>query len=867
MTKLDKNLLAEWVESIKEIKQIFGNDGVKDISQIIGQYLDQDGSSAESENLLNTDYINTIPRERQTKYPGNIILEEKIENFIRWNAAAMVLKGVDNDSSVGGHIATFSSASTILEVGFNHFFRSPSEQYSGDLVIPQPHAAPGIYARSFLEGRLSEELLKGFRRELNPQGGLSAYPHPFMMPEYWQVPSASMGLSTPIAIYQAKFAKYLQNRGILKKELGKVWAIIGDGETDEPEVLGSLTAASREKLDNLILIVNCNLQRLDGPVRGNSKIIQELERIFRGAGWEVIKVIWGGEWDNLLEKDLSNSLKNRMNQVVDGEYQWYSTLSGAEQREHWVKGNDELAKIMDSLSDDELQSIKRGGHDREKLFAAFELAIKTKGKPTVLLIKTVKGDGFEQIQGQNTAHQQKKINIAQRTSFAKKCEVQLTPDEIAKADFYKPSSKSEEIVYMQQRRQSLGGFIPKRTKSTKTIEMPDQKSFEDALGRLKNRKTSSTAAAVKIINKLAKDEKIGKYIVPIIPDEARTFGLETIFREHGIYSQDGQNYTPVDIGTLTPYRETKNGQVLQEGICETGAMSSFMAAGTAYSIHNIPMIPFYLFYSMFGFQRVGDLIWACGDMLCKGFLLGGTAGRTTLNGEGLQHQDGHSHVIAETVPNLKSYDPAFDYELLAIIFDGIEKMFLQQKDIFYYLTVYNQKYQMLEPPADNIGVDINKGGYCLKQTENKGNYIDTINILASGPMVLEALEAESTLVKLGFSVNIFSITSFNELYRNALNAEQNEATSSHIDNLFGNQNGIFIAITDYQKSVPLKIAKWLKEPLIALGTDGYGLSETLENSRKYFNVDCNSIIKVTLSAAVKKGVLSTQQAESFSQLF
>lgn len=864
MKTLDNELIGEWAESLREIKQIYGKDGITDIFKLVQKYLEKETNLQKIEDYLNTDYVNTIPRKNQKKYPGDILLEEKIENIIRWNAAAMVLKGVDNDSNVGGHIATFSSASTILEVGFNHFFRSPSETYTGDLVIPQPHASPGIYARSFLEGRLSEEQLKGFRRELHPRGGLSAYPHPFMMPDYWQIPSASMGLSTPIAIYQAKFAKYLQARGILKKKLGKVWAIIGDGETDEPEVLGSINAAAREKLDNLILIINCNLQRLDGPVRGNSKIIQELERTFRGAGWEVIKVIWGSEWDDLLEKDSTNSLKTRMNQVVDGEYQWYSTLSGSEQRKHWVSGDIELNKIMESLTDEELKNIKRGGHDREKLFTAFESAKQTRGKPTVLLIKTVKGDGLELIQGQNTAHQQKKINIDQRIAFAKKCKISLTREQVANADFYKPDSNSEEIRYILEKRERLGGFIPRRTSSLPTIKMPDEMDYFESLTKTKPRATSSTAAAVKIINKLTKDASIGKYIVPIVPDEARTFGLETVFRGLGIYSQEGQNYTPVDIDTLTPYKEIKNGQVLQEGICETGAMSSFMAAGTAYSIHNIPMIPFYLFYSMFGFQRVGDLIWACGDILCKGFLLGGTAGRTTLNGEGLQHQDGHSHVIAETVPNLKSYDPAFDYELVAIIFDGIEKMFVRKQNIFYYLTVYNQKYEMPVLPSLKLKKDINKGGYCLRETKTKNRYIDTINILASGPMVIEAINAEKTLIEMGFSVNIFSITSFNELYRDALEAEQNENLTPHIKILLKEKTGIFIAITDYQKSLPLKIAKWIKEPLIALGTDGFGLSETRENSRDYFKVNSKSIIEASIKAAIKKGKITNQKIKNLN---
>lgn len=862
MKILDNELLNEWTESLEEIRQIYGKEGIEDISQLMQKHLKKEINLRTTENYLNTDYVNTIPRKSQIEYPGDIELEEKIENIIRWNAAAMVLKGVDNDSNVGGHIATFSSASTILEVGFNHFFQSPNENYTGDIVIPQPHASPGIYARSFLEGRLSEEQLKGFRRELHPYGGLSAYPHPFMMPDYWQIPSASMGLSTPIAIYQAKFAKYLKARGILKKKLGKVWAIIGDGETDEPEVLGSINAAAREKLDNLILIINCNLQRLDGPVRGNSKIIQELERTFRGAGWEVIKVIWGSEWDNLLEKDSTNSLKNRMNQVVDGEYQWYSTLPGAEQRKHWVNDNPELNKIMESLTDEELKNIKRGGHDRKKLFTAFDLATHTEGKPTVLLIKTVKGDGFELIQGQNTAHQQKKINIDQRIAFARKCQINLTQEQMANADFYKPDSNSEEIRYILEKRERLGGFIPQRTSGLPTIKMPDQIDYFESLNKTKPRATSSTAAAVKIINRLTKETSIGKYIVPIVPDEARTFGLETVFRGLGIYSQEGQNYTPVDIDTLTPYKEVKNGQVLQEGICETGAMSSFMAAGTAYSIHNIPMIPFYLFYSMFGFQRVGDLIWACGDMLCKGFLLGGTAGRTTLNGEGLQHQDGHSHVIAETVPNLKSYDPAFDYELVAIIFDGIEKMFIQKQNIFYYLTVYNQKYEMPVLPSLELKKYINKGGYCLRETDTKNKYIDTINILASGPMVIEALNAERTLIEIGFSVNIFSITSFNELYRDALEAEQNENLTPHIEILFKGKTGIFIAITDYQKSLPLKIAKWIKEPFIALGTDGFGLSETRENSRNYFKVNSKSIIETSIKAAIKKGKITNQEAQN-----
>ncbi|MEQ8954364.1 MAG: pyruvate dehydrogenase (acetyl-transferring), homodimeric type, partial [Gammaproteobacteria bacterium] len=618
----------EWLQAIEDIYATYGAEGVRAIINSLTQWQDTRTLGRSRPQRLNTPYLNTIPASQQPHYPGNVELEQRIESILRWNAMAMVLQGQDSGSGVGGHIATYASAATQMEVGFNHFFRQRSADYGGDLVILQPHAAPGVYARSWLEGLLTTEMLKNYRRELQPGGGLPSYPHPRSMPHYWQVANASMGLSTPIAIYQARFAKYLQNRGLKPAMGGKVWCFIGDGETDEPEVLGTINIAAREELDNLIMVVNCNLQRLDGPVRGNGKIIQELEASFAGAGWNVIKVIWGSGWDKLLSQDVNGTLRKRMEDCVDGDYQRYSVLPGDRQREHWVSGNPELEAMMNSLSDEEVKLIKRGGQDTGKIFAAYHRALQSNGKPTVILIKTVKGDGLVDAAGSNTVHQKKNFDAAQRKAIAKNFAIPLADDALERAEFYRPVDNSPELQYLRARRMELGGAIPQRENSCPKLEPPPLSAFESLLAGSGERPQSTTMSLVRILSVLLRDKALNKYIVPIVPDEARTFGLEALFKIAGIFSLQGQHYTPVDADTLVAYREAEDGQILQEGICETGAMASFLAAGTAYSIHGLPMIPFYFFYSIFGFQRVGDMIWSCGDMLCRGLLVGGTAGRT-----------------------------------------------------------------------------------------------------------------------------------------------------------------------------------------------------------------------------------------------
>lgn len=843
---LDK---SEWLESIEYIYKEFGVEGVKEILSSLEDHIHSKG--IEFEKKFNTPYINTISTDEQPVYPGNLELEKRIENIIRWNAMAIVLRAQDEGAGVGGHIATYASTATIMEVGFNHFFRKKSKDYGGDLVLPQPHGAPGIYARAYMEGRLKQTQLVNYRRQLRGKGGLSSYPHPRAMPDFWQVPNASMGLSTAIAIYQAKFTRYLENRGLKQKNGGKVWCFIGDGETDEPEVLGTINAASREKLDNLILVVNCNLQRLDGPVRGSGKIIQELERSFSGSGWNVIKVIWGTGWDSLLAKDSEGILRKRMKDAVDGDYQYYSVSSGNIQREHWVQGNPELKKIMDSLTDEELKAIPRGGQDPKKIYAAFAKASQSTDKPTVILIKTVKGDSMgPSTEGKNTAHQKKNLSPEERVQRARKYGIDLDEAAMQRADFYLPGEDSAEMQYLQERRQALGGYLPVREFQCDALPAPDLALFKDALKGTGERAISTTSSAIRILAQLLKDPQLGKYIVPIVPDEARTFGMEGLFNIAGIFSQEGQNYTPVDAGTLTAYKETVDGQILQEGICETGAMASFLAAGTAYAIHGLPMIPFYFFYSMFGFQRVGDMIWSCGDMMCKGFLLGGTAGRTTLNGEGLQHQDGHSHVVANTIPNMKSYDPAFAYELAVIVKDGIRRMYQQNEDLFYYITLYNENYAMPPMPEDPlIEEGILKGAYCFKRSAVKSKTPCKINLLASGSIFQQAISAAEELEKMGFDTDIYSITSFNELYREAIEVErknmlghgENTATP-YITSLFEQQPAVFVAVSDYMKSLPNSIAQWLPGPVTVLGTDGYGVSESREDLRDYFEISPKYIV-------------------------
>ena len=683
--------IHEWVESLQAVKDSYSEREVKELLRELQNFALSHGISL-SEATLNTPYKNTIPLSEQPSYPGDIEMESKIENIIRWNAMAMVLQAYDLGEGLGGHIATYASTATMTEVALNHFIKSRSENYQGDMLNIQAHSSPGIYSRAFLEGRLSIEEIGNFRRELQKDGGLPSYPHPRRRPDFWPSPTASMGLNGVSSIYYARFSKYLENRGLLTKKGGKIWAFLGDGEMDEPETIGTINIASREKLDNLIFVVNCNLQRLDGPVRGNGKIIQELEAVFRGSGWDVIKVIWGSEWDPLFAIDHNDVMQKRMDEVVDGEYQMYSVSSGEDQRAHWVKDNNELESIMTNLSNDELKDIKRGGFDHKKLYAAFDRASKSSEKPTVILVKTLKGYGLgEGSEGRNIAHQKKTMSDEERVEIAERLGIPLSKEECISAKFYVPDQDSEEMKYMHKMRQNLDGYQPIRHEEYKSLKAPDLNQFSDFTDGI-DRSISTTLALVRMMSKMLRDKEIGPYLVPIIPDEARTFGMDGLFSQAGIYSPSGQNYKPVDVGTISPYKEAKDGQILQEGICEAGALASFMAAGTAYSHSELPMIPIYIFYSIFGMQRIGDMVWACGDAMTKGFLIGGTAGRTTLNGEGVQHQDGQSHVLASVVPNMMTYDPAFAYELAVIMQDGIKRMYQDQEDVFYYITVYNENH-------------------------------------------------------------------------------------------------------------------------------------------------------------------------------
>ena len=838
--------LNEWTESLQAIKDNYGNRQVKDLLASLQQFALSQGVSLGGA-TLNTPYRNTIPISEQPAYPGNIDLEQRIEDIIRWNAMAMVLQGYDSGKGLGGHIATYASSATMTEVALNHFIKSRTNDYQGDMMNIQAHASPGIYSRAFLEGRLSKEELANFRRELQPEGGLPSYPHPRRRPEFWPSPTASMGLNGVSSIYYARFARYLENRGLTNKKIGKIWAFLGDGEMDEPETLGTINIASREELDNLVFVVNCNLQRLDGPVRGNGKIIQELEAIFRGSQWNVIKVIWGSEWDPLFSIDHNDVMQKRMDEVVDGEYQMYSVSSGEAQRNHWIDGNSELESIMTQLNDKELKDIKRGGFDHKKLYAAFDKASQSNGKPTVILVKTLKGYGLgEGSEGRNIAHQKKTMSDEERIEIAERLNIPLSDEDRKAAKFYIPDSDSEEMKYLQERRNELGGYQPIRFNDCEKIITPSSEFFEDFFNEI-DRSISTTMVLVRIISKLLRDKSIGKYVVPIIPDEARTFGMDGLFSQAGIYSHDGQNYQPVDAGTISPYKEAKDGQILQEGICEAGAMASFMAAGTAYSHHELPMIPFYIFYSIFGFQRVGDMIWACGDALTRGFLIGGTAGRTTLNGEGVQHQDGHSHVLASVVPNLMTYDPAFSYELATIVREGIRRMYEEQENIFYYLTVYNENYSHPKMPND-CDEGILKGMYLFKSAsrELEAKYTgEPIHLLGSGSIMQQVLEAQDKLESQGIPVNVWSVTSYNLLHKDFLESKESKE-KSYIENILQDQSGHFVAVSDFISLLPDSLAHLFPGSFTCLGTDGYGLSEGREELRDYFGISANAIIEKVL---------------------
>ena len=808
-----------------------------------------------------TPYQNTISVRQQAPFPGSQEMERRIKSLVRWNAMAMVVRANRVESGIGGHISTYASAATLYEVALNHFLHAQTESGDRDIVYFQGHAAPGMYARAFLEGRLPKEKLENFRRELHPGGGLSSYPHPWLMPDFWQFPTVSMGLGPIQSIYHARFIRYMEDRGLKTGTGGKVWAFLGDGEMDEPESLGSITLASREKLDNLIWVINCNLQRLDGPVRGNGKIIQELKAIFRGAGWNVIKVIWGSDWDSLISNDRDGLLVRRLGEVTDGQFQKFFVESGAYFRQNLFGTDPRLLRMVERYSDEQLSRMRLGGHDPIKVHAAYKAAVEHTGSPTVVLAKTIKGYGLgEAGEGKNITHQQKKLNEDELRMFRSRFGIPIPDDQLHDAPFYRPADDSAEIRYMQERRKQLGGYLPERKVRATPIQPVSESHFEEFYKGTEGREVSTTMVFVRMLAKLLRDPEIGKLIVPIIPDEARTFGMEALFRQVGIYSSVGQLYEPVDMDTLLYYKEAKDGQILEEGITEAGSISSFIAAGTAYSNHGINTIPFFIYYSMFGFQRIGDLIWAAADMRVRGFLLGGTAGRTTLAGEGLQHQDGHSHVLALPVPNLLAYDPAFAFEIAIIIQDGIKRMYVDRESIFYYLTIGNEPLPM-PPMPDGVGVreGILKGMYLFKPTQ-KNNAALHAQLFGSGSIMFEVLKAQEILEsKYGIAADVWSVTSYKQLYRDGNDCQRwnrlhpGEAPKiPFVTQKLKDTQGVLVAASDYMKVLPESIAQWMPRPLVALGTDGFGRSEGRAALRDFFEVDAKHIVLATLSALARE---------------
>jgi pyruvate dehydrogenase E1 component len=866
LSEIEAQETQEWLASLDYVLQRGGPERVTRLLRQLQVHAQQFGVRLPF--TANTPYINTIPADKQPPFPGSREIERRIKSIIRWNAMAMVVRANRHEEGIGGHISTYASAATLFEIGFTHFFRAKTEEQEGDIIYFQGHAAPGIYARAFLEGRLSAQQLENFRRELQPGGGLSSYPHPWLMPNFWEFPTVSMGLSPIMAIYQARFNRYLEDRGLKKHSDAKVWAFVGDGETDEPESLGAITLASREKLDNLIFVINCNLQRLDGPVRGNGKIIQELEAIFRGAGWNVIKVIWGSDWDPLLAKDHDGVLLRVMEETVDGQYQKYVVEDGSYIREHFFGRDPRLLEMVKHLSDEQLQKLNRGGHDPEKIYAAYKAAVEHEGSPTVILAKTIKGYGLgESGEGRNVTHQQKKLNEEELREFRSRFGIPISDEDVAEAPFYKPSDTSPEMKYLHEHRKKLGGYVPARIVKSKPLKVPPDELFEEFYKGSGDREVATTMTFVRILSRLLRDKDIGKYIVPINPDEARTFGMDALFRQVGIYSHVGQLYEPVDKETLLYYKETTDGQILEEGITEAGSMSSFIAAGSAYATHGINMIPFFAFYSMFGFQRIGDLIWTAGDTRCRGFLIGGTSGRTTLAGEGLQHQDGHSHLIAYYVPNGKAYDPAYAYELAVIIQDGIRRMYENQEDIFYYITVMNETY--IQPPMpEGVKEGILKGMYKIKAAENK-DAKSHAQLFGSGTILNHVLEAQQILGdKYGVAADVWSVTSYKELYKDGLEVERwnmlnpsESARLPYITQCVKDAPGVFVAASDYVKALPDSISQWLPRPLVSLGTDGYGRSESRKALRDFFEVDARFITLATLAALVREKEIKPEIAQ------
>ncbi len=854
----------EWLESLDYVLQNQGPERVCELLRLLQTRSHR--HCVDFTFTANTPYINTIPRDEQPAFPGSREIERRIKSIVRWNAMAMVVRANRQESGIGGHISTYASAATLLEVGFNHFFRAKSKDQHGDLIYFQGHASPGVYARAYLEGRISKKHLENFRRELKPGGGLSSYPHPRLMPEFWEFPTVSMGLTPIMAIYQARFSRYMEDRGLQDTSKQKIWAMLGDGELDEPESLGAITLASREKLDNLIFVVNCNLQRLDGPVRGNGKIIQELEAAFRGAGWRVIKVIWGDDWDPLLAADKDGMLVKRMEEVPDGQYQKYVVADGAFIRKDFFGKYPQLLEMVRNYSDEQLQRLRRGGHDPEKVYAAYKAAVEHKGSPVVILAKTIKGYGLgEAGEGRNVTHQQKKLNEEELRYFRSRFGIPISDEQIAEAPFYKPARDSEEMKYLLERRRELGGFVPSRTVVTSKIELPKDDLFAEFYQGSGERTVATTMAFVHLLAKLLEDKQIGKYIVPIVPDEARTFGMEALFRKVGIYSHVGQRYEPVDRESLLYYKEITDGQILEEGITEAGSMSSFLAAGTSYANHRLNMIPFFIFYSMFGFQRIGDLIWAAGDIRARGFLIGGTSGRTTLAGEGLQHQDGHSQLLAYAPPNIHAYDPAFGYEVAAIVKDGIDRMFHRHEDVIYYITVMNEFYKMPPKPKHVKEEQILGGLYKYKPSAKKQAKFKA-HLLGSGCILNEALAAQDILEeKYGVATDVYSVTSYKELYCDATDTERHNLMNigkkpkvSYIEKTLANEKGIFVAASDYLKALPCSIAKWLPGPLTVLGTDGWGRSDSRTALRNFFEVDARHIAFAALAAMAQEKKLDVK---------
>ena len=858
----------EWLDALHSVIK---EEGIERAHYLIGRLSNNTARVNPSipSKSVSSPYCNTIPPSNEDRMPGDMFMERQIRGIVRWNAMAMVMRANQRNASIGGHISTFASSATLYDVGFNYFFKGPSEEHEGDLIYYQGHSSPGIYSRSYLEGRLDETQLDNFREEVKGNG-LSSYPHPWLMPDYWQFPTVSMGLGPIQAIYQAHIMKYLSSRNLLDNSDRKVWAFLGDGEMDEPESLGAISKASREKLDNLIFVINCNLQRLDGPVRGNGKIIQELEAVFRGAGWNVIKVIWGRHWDPLFQADTEGVLQSRMDEVVDGEYQNYASRGGAYTREHFFGKSPELLKMVEHLSDDDIMALNRGGHDPFKVYAAYAEAVKSVGKPTVILAKTIKGYAFgASAEAQNATHSVKKLDIESLKKFRDRFGIPIEDKSLGDVPYYRPAEDSLELRYMRKTREPLGGSVPQRRSQTYALKVPAQSVFENQIKGSGEREISTTMAFVRLLSSLCKDEDIGQRIVPIVPDEARTFGMEGMFRQLGIYSSAGQLYDPADSNQVMFYREDKEGQMLEEGITESGSFSAWLAAATSYSVSNYPLIPFYIYYSMFGFQRVGDLCWAAGDSQARGFLIGATAGRTTLNGEGLQHQDGHSHVLSSTIPNCISYDPAYSYELAVIIKDGIRRMYQEMESVFYYITTMNENYQQPEMPK-GVEKDIINGMYLLEDGNSKEfkvgkpiNKEHRVRLLGSGTILREVRKAAELLrTEYSVAVDVWSVTSFNELRREALEIGRENMLNSDkkpkvpfVTDKLSKQAGPVISATDYMKIHSDQIREFIPDTYRVLGTDGFGRSDSREQLRHFFEVDMKFIAAAALYELKEAGLI------------